>query len=309
METINTPVPPAVSAEFDFAFRNIRVNGHNICYVECGEGDPVLFIHGNPTSSYVYRNVIRPVAEMAGRRCIAMDLLGFGRSDKPQLKHTCSLHAEIITCFIQNLKLKNVVLVAEDWGGFLGTYVMTQNPTWFESAVLMETFLWPFMYKDDYDPAFVLPFRLMRSPIGGLFSKRMNLMIDKLIPEHCPISEESLQYYRDSVPDYKSRKAIGDFPRMLPTNGKPKESNDFALNLQQGLHNIAFPVLWIKAEPGVVISKNNPIGLERLEDLSRRMPSLTIRDFGHGYHFLTEENPVKVATMVAEWLCELKGSH
>ena len=305
MENTTTLSQPVTDSSFDFESHYVKIDGFRIHYVEHGTGDPVLFIHGSPTYSYTYRNVIRPVAHQTGRRCIAIDLLGFGKSDKPQLDHTCGLHARIITGFIQTLQLRNIVLVAEDWGGFFGGYVMTKETERFQSAVLMETFLWPFTYEEDYDPDFVIPFKLMRSPVGGLFSKGMNLMINKLIPEHCPISEESLQYYRDSVPTYKSKKAIGDFPKMLPTNGKPEESYHFAMELQDGLKNIGFPLLWIKADPGVMVSNNNPIGLKRLEDLQSQLPSMEIRDFGTGYHFLTEENPEKVANMVSEWINEL----
>jgi len=304
------PAASAVSPPADFAFepRYVSVAGHDIHYVEVGEGDPILFLHGNPTSSYVYRNVIGPVAESTGRRCIAMDLLGFGRSDKPDLDYSCRLHAEMIAGFVEALKLDRITLVAEDWGGFLGGWVMTREPALFQSAVFMETFLWPMTYADDYDPAFVKPFKLMRSPVGGFFSKRLNLMINKLIPEHCPISDESLAYYRESLPTYRSRRALGDFPKLLPTDGQPEASHVFARELQEGLREVSAPVLWIKADPGVVVSMNNPIGMGRLEELQQRLPQMVIRDFGPGSHFLTEEDPDKVASMVSTWLNELRDA-
>lgn len=302
METLQTVSQPTTSSIFDFESKFVEIQGHAIHYVEFGEGDPVLFIHGNPTSSYLYRNVIKPVANGANRRCIAIDMLGFGKSDKPQLKHNCALHVGIIEGFIRTLELENIILVGEDWGGFFGGYIMTRYPEWFQSAVMMETFWWPLTYEDDFEKAFVMPFKLMRSPVGGLFSKRVNLMINKLIPEHCPISKDSLQYYKDSVPTYQSKKAIGDFPKMLPANGKPQESYDMAMALQNGLKNITFPMLWIKADPGVVVSHNNPIGMKRLEYLQQNIPSLEVRDFGTGFHFLTEERPEKVASMVSDWI-------
>lgn len=295
--------PPAA---FPFEPRYVTVQNHRLHYVEVGQGDPVLFVHGSPTSSYAYRNVLAPVAAATGRRCIAMDLLGFGRSDKPQLDHTCALHAGIIAGLLDKLNLNRVALVAEDWGGFLAGHVMAQQPHLFETAVFMETFLWPMTYEDDYDPAFVAPFKVMRSPVGGFFSKRLNLMINKLIPEHCPISPESLQHYRSSLPTYASRKALGDFPGMLPTNGKPAASHAFALELQRGLENVGFPVMWLKADPGVMVSMNNPCGLRRLEELRQRLPQLEVRDFGPGYHFLTEEKPQRVAQMVSQWLNQLR---
>ena len=292
-------------SEFNFENRYVTIDGHKIHYVEHGSGEPILFVHGNPTSSYAYRNVLRPIAEATQRRCIAIDLLGFGKSDKPQVNHTCRLHIGIIKSFIQQLDLKNIILVAEDWGGFFSGYVMTRHPDWFQSAILMETFLWSMTWEDDFDPEFEGAFKLLRSPIGGLFSKGMNIMINKLIPQHCPISEESLQYYRESVPTYKARRAVGAFPKMLPINGHPAESQDVADELVAGLKNINFPLLWIKADPGVVVSNVNPIGMGRLEELQKQIPSMEVRDFGKGNHFLPEDNPEKLAEMVSKWIKEL----
>ncbi len=296
---------PTTGSSFDFKSHFVNVNGYQIHYVEEGQGDPILFLHGNPTSSYTFRNVIKGIAKNTGRRVIAMDLLGFGKSDKPNVRHTCLMHARIISGFLTRLKLNNIILVGEDWGGFLGGFVMTKLSHLFESAIFMETFLWPFTYKDDYASEFIVLFKLMRSPFGFLFSKVLNVMINKMIPDHCPISEQSLQYYRDSVPTYRDKRAIGDFPKMLPINGIPKASYDFALELQDGLQDILFPVLWIKANPGTIISENNPIGFGRLDQLKRLIKDLTIRDFGPGYHFLSEENPERVVTMVSGWVNEL----
>jgi haloalkane dehalogenase len=295
--------PPAL---FPFEPRYARVGHHRIHYVEEGEGDPVLFLHGNPTSSYVFRNVLGPVARHAGRRAIAMDLLGFGSSDKPNLRYSCRIHADVIAGFLDALRLDRVALVAEDWGGFLGAHVMTTSPERFETAVFMETWLWPMTYEQDFQRRFVLPFKLMRSPVGGLFSRGLNIMVERLIPEHCPISRESLDHYRASLPGYRARKALGDFPRLLPVGGSPRASHDFAAELQAGLARIRFPVLWLKADPGVVVSVQNPCGLGRIEELSSRLSGLVVRDFGPGYHFLSEEDPGRVALMVGSWLKELR---
>ncbi len=302
VKKVNCAVPPP--AAFPFQPHFVKIQGYNIHYVEEGDGQPVLFLHGSPTSAYVYRNVIGPVAKATGRRCLAVDLLGFGKSEKPNIQHNCRLHADIIRGFIEALDLRNIALVGEDWGGFFGGYVMTQIPERFQTAVLMETFLWPMTYKEDFDQNFIWPFKLMRSPFGGVFSKGMNLMIEKLIPEHCPISDEALDYYRKSSPTYRSRKAFGDFPAMLPVNGKPETSHKFALELQAGLDRIDFPVLWIQADPGVMVSLTNPCGFRRLREIERKIDRLEVRQFGSGFHFLSEENPDKVAEMISSWLSE-----
>ncbi len=302
--TAHCRVPPP--SDFPFEARFVTVGGHRIHYVEEGEGDPVLFLHGNPTSSYVFRNVLGRVAKDTGRRTIAMDLLGFGKSDKPNLGYSCRIHADIIAGFIDALHLERMALVGEDWGGFLGAYVMTASPERFQTAAFMETWLWPMTYEDDFEKKFVFPFKLMRSPIGGLFSKGMNMMINTLIPEHCPISKESLDYYRASLPNYRARKALGDFPGLLPVGGSPRASHEFAAELQAGLSDIRFPVLWLKADPGVVVSLRNACGMRRLDELAARLPGLVVRDFGPGYHFLSEEDPNRVAMMVSSWLNELR---
>ena len=302
---------PNPAADYPFASRYVKVKGHNVHYIEEGAGQPVLFIHGNPTSSYVYRNVIPAVAEAINRRCVAIDLLGFGKSDKPtDIEYTLPLFTEIITGFIEALDLRDIVLVAEDWGGFLGGYVMTKHPEWFQSAVLMETFLWPMTFKEDSDPALVMPFRLMRSPLGAIFTQGMNMIVNKLIPDHCPISDEALQVYKDALPTFSSRKALGTFPKLIPLDGKPAASQQFALDLQAGLKNVTSPILWIKSDPGVIVSLKNPIGYGRLEELQQAWPQMEVRDFGPGYHFLTEERPERVAEMISDWVIEnrLSGS-
>ena len=126
-----------VSPVFPFNSGHVDVMGYKIHYVEYGEGSPVLFIHGNPTSSYLWRNVLPHVASQTGRRGIALDLLGFGKSDKPDdVKYTLKFHADILRSFIAALGLKNIVMVADDWGGPLGMDAVVKAPELFDGIVL-----------------------------------------------------------------------------------------------------------------------------------------------------------------------------
>lgn len=293
------------SAAFPYESRTVDVDGHAIHYVEEGRGDPILFVHGNPTSSYVFRNVLGPVARATGRRAIALDLLGMGRSAKPRIAYSCALHASIIEGFIDALRLRDVILVAEDWGGPLAMDVLTREPTRFRSAILMETFLWPMTYAEDFEPAIRLPFKMMRTPVGDLFSRGMNIMINKIIPEHCPISDEALDHYRGEKPTWADKKAMADFPRLIPVDRKPPESQAFFEALGQRLPRAELPILWILADPGVVVSNVNPIGMARLDHLREVWPHMVVRDFGPGYHFLSEEDPERVCAMVSQWVSEL----
>jgi len=287
-------------SSYPFRSRFIEIGGHRIHYVEEGVGAPVLFIHGNPTSSYLWRHVI-PTVAAAGRRCVAIDLLGFGRSDKPDdVRYTLALHADIIGVFIRSLDLHNVVLVADDWGGPLGMYNVVANAGRFEAAVLIETFLWTFTYKDDFEPKFRMPFRMMRGPLGFFFVQVMNMMTKKLIPEHCPITEEGMQHYLDSASTIRSRRAMRAFVGLNPINGKPEASVRFIEAIRRKLPHLRVPVTWLKATPGVVPSDDYPPSLRQLEKLKATMPNLTVRDFGPGHHFLAEENPARVAQLIVE---------
>jgi len=284
---------------FDNGF--VRVLGHQIHYVSHGVGAPVLFVHGNPTSSYLWRNVLPHVADQTGRRGIALDLLGFGRSDKPRdLRYSLDLHAQIVEGFVDALDLQDIVLVADDWGGPIAMRDVVNRQRRYEGVVLMETFLWTFTFEDDFEPKFRTPFRLMRGPLGFFFVQAMNMMMKKVIPEHCAIMDEGMRYYLDSVPTVRSRRAMLELVRLNPLHGKPQASVDFIESVRKGLPTLRTPVTWLKASPGVVPSDDYPPSLKKLEELRSLLPRMVIKQFGPGHHFLAEENPKRVVELVVQ---------
>ncbi len=290
---------------YPFRSNHVDVMGHKIHYVEHGSGQPVLFLHGNPTSSYLWRDILPHVATQTRRRAIAMDLLGFGKSDKPDnVRYSLDLHARIVRGFIDALDLSDVVLVADDWGGPLGMRDVVDRPERYQAAILMETFLWTFTFKDDFHPKFRMPFRLMRGPMGFFFVQVLNMMIKKVIPEHCPITDDGLQYYLDSMPTIKSRRAMREFVRLNPLHGKPVASVEFMEHIRARLPRLSVPLTWLKATPGVLPSDDYPSSLKKLEELKKLVPQLVVKDFGAGHHFLAEENPSRVVELVVEALRE-----
>src|SRR5436189_4143639 len=114
----NPQQPPATSADFPFAVRHVQVHGARMAYVDEGSGDPIVFLHGNPTSSYLWRNVIPHVRSVG--RCIAPDLIGMGRSDKPDIGYRFVDHARYIDGFLEALGLDRIAFVVHDWGSALG---------------------------------------------------------------------------------------------------------------------------------------------------------------------------------------------
>lgn len=283
----------------------LSVLGYNIHVVTLGDpsAPPVLFLHGNPTSSYVWRDVMPRVQAETGRHCVALDLLGFGRSDKPMdVTFTLDLHARIIAGVIDQLGLQNITLVAEDWGGPLGMLNAVRRPELFANAILMETFLWSFTYKEDFEPKFRMPFKLMRGPAGFFFVQVMNMMTKKLIPEHCPITDDGLQYYLDSLPTIRSRRAIRAFVNLNPLEGRPQGSYDIIEEIQVGMDRHPMPIHWLLPSPGVIVSENHPPSQNKFSQFCDRYPQIKTYDFGTGHHFLSEEDPFRVAAWVSQFL-------
>ena len=290
------------SADFPFESRYASVGGYRVHYVEEGEGDPVLFIHGNPASSYIWRNILSKVARDTGRRGIALDLLGFGKSDKPRdVTYTVRLHYDIVAGFIEKLGLNNLILVLHDWGGPLGTAFAVNNPGTVQGVALMETFLWNMTWEDF--GKWRMGFRLFRSPLGFVLNQIMNTFVDRVLPaavvrkDH--MTDEVMRRYREPFPTMESRRAVRTFPQLLPIEGRPVESAAFFDELERQLPGLKCSVLWIKASPGAVVSKNTE---HHLQGLKKILPQLIIKDFGPGLHFLQEDNPERVADLVMEWM-------
>ncbi len=299
MEVREKGRPPAA---FPFESRYVELGGHRIHYIDEGRGAPVLFVHGNPAWSYLWRNVLPKVASDTARRGIALDLLGFGRSDKlASGRYTLDLHAAVLESFIQKLGLQDIVLVLHDWGGPLGMWYATHHARNVKGIVLMETFLWDASWKDfgRFKPVF----KLMRSPLGYVMLQAMNLFVDRILPgsvvkkEH--MTDEVMAMYREPFPTAASRRAIRAFPQLIPIDGRPEASRQFIDEIDRDLHLLECPVLWIKASPGAIVTADNEY---RLVTLGMRMPGLQVMGFGPGLHYLQEDDPEKLATMIAGWI-------
>ncbi len=294
----NVPTP----ASFPFVSRYIELGSRRIHYVEEGSGAPVLFVHGNPTWSYLWRNILPRVAAQTGRRGIALDLLGFGRSDKLERgEYTLEVHAAVLESFIEKLGLKDLVLVLHDWGGPLGMAYATRHPENVRAVVLMETFLWDAAWKDfgRFKPAF----RLMRSPLGYVLLQVMNLFVNRILPASVVNSDrmtpEVMNFYRAPFPSAASRRAIRAFPRLIPIKGRPEASKQFIDEIDRNLPLFDRPALWIKASPGAIITKETEY---RLVALGLRLPQLEVKEFEPGLHYLQEDDPQRLADMIAGWI-------
>lgn len=274
------------------------IGGHRIHYVDEGEGPrTLLFIHGNPTWSFEWRNIIPSLAK--GSRCIAPDLLGFGRSDKPvDIRHTFEEHYEIIRKFIEALKLRSFVMVVHDWGGAFGFWYAMHNQSNVRGIATFEPVLLT-MNWNDFSPERRKRFELLRDPhINFELSQVQNSFIETL-PERVwrkdRMTHEVMDGYRAPFPTIESRKAVRRFPEMLPI-GENSETYQTFKQMESLLPSLHIPVLLMTANPGALISQ------KKVAFLKEQIKDLDVAELGPGYHHLQEDYPQEIAEAISSWI-------
>ncbi len=289
----------ALSAEFPFESKFVLVRGSKMHYIDEGEssGDtPVyLFIHGNPTSSYLWRNVIPPIVKHA--RCIAFDLIGFGKSDRPDMGYKFLDHYKYVEDFIKALELKNIVIVGHDWGGALGFYYAMKHPDNVKGYTAFETFAFTFKW-DDFPDDFKMGFKLFRAPIIGKFMVMvMNVFIKKILPQaiHGELSVEAHEYYKAAFPTIASRFPVYVWPNEIPIDDRKDETYHAIKTIENHFKDFKFPILLLTATPGGIVTP------ARVAWFKRTAWSLTVMDLGAGIHYLQEDNPQGIADGIIQW--------
>jgi len=266
-----------------------------MAYVEAGEGPVVLFQHGNPTSSYLWRNIIPHVAPHA--RCIAPDLIGMGASDKPDIAYSVEDQARYFEAFIEALDLRDVVLVLHDWGSALGLDWARRHEDRIRGLVLME-FIYPIPTWLDIGPQAAEVFRGFRSDAGRELLIDQNLFIEQILPGGVvrSLSEEEMEAYRAPFRDAASREPVYRFPNSLPIAGEPIDVWAMAEAYCAWLVETEAPKLLLYADPGSFIS---PARATRLQAQWKNCSSALL---GPGRHFVQEDHADLIGSKIAEWL-------
>lgn len=201
METIRKEI----SVAFPFESKYLDIKGSKIHYIDEGEGDPILFLHGAPTSSYLWRNVIPHLTRMG--RCIAPDHIGMGKPDKPDIEYGFVNTYEYLDAFITQMDLKNVTLVLHDWGSCLGFHYANLNRENIKAIVFMEAMV-SIPVIDEMPISTKIGMKLMRSSLfGSLMVKVANIMVKKVIPDLVmrDLTDEEMGQYKLPYPTMKSR--------------------------------------------------------------------------------------------------------
>ncbi|WP_424972858.1 haloalkane dehalogenase [Dinoroseobacter sp. S76] len=294
-------VPPLqVSSEFPYDHKFIEFLGSQMAYVDEGEGDPILFLHGQPTSSYLWRNVM-PFVEGDGR-IIAPDNIGFGKSDQPELDYTFGDHYAYFEAFVTALELENITLVVHDWGSGLGLHYAAQNPDKIKGIVTMESILAPLIPAASYE---AMPedlanfFRTVRDPeTGRKLLIEDNFFVEGALPGFIvrPLAEEALDVYRAPFLTEASRIQVNQWPNEMPIGGDPAATTEIVANYNAFLEGTDIPWLFLYATPGAL---NTP---EVADYWAARAQNIETVYIGHGLHYVQEDSPYAIGRAISDWM-------
>jgi haloalkane dehalogenase len=279
-----------------------QVNGHRMAYVETGQldGDPIVFLHGNPTSSYLWRNIIPYMTDLG--RCIAPDLIGMGDSDKlpdsgPD-RYRFVEHQAYLTGLLDALGVnRNVTLVIHDWGSALGFDWANKHRDAVKGIAYMEAIVQSRSW-DDFPERARPAFQAMRSPAGDKMVLEENFFVERMLP--CSIlrdltDDEMAEYRRPFAQAGEARRPTLTWPRQIPIDGEPADVVAIVDDFAAWIATADVPKLFIDADPGAILSD----GPSR--DFCRTWTNQTeVRV--KGSHFIQEDSPDEIGQAIADWL-------
>lgn len=277
--------------------KTIEVNDSFMAYAESGAGVPVVFLHGNPTSSYLWRNVIPHVAGQA--RALTPDLIGMGQSGKPDIDYRFVDHVRYLDAWFEALELDELVIVGHDWGGALGLDYAARHPGKVRGIALVETFLRPLTWAE-FPPQGAQLFRDIRSPKGEEMILRNNTFIEFNLPfgVKSGLATKDHDVYRVPFPDPASRLPTLVWPREIPIDGQPADVHQRVLDYGEWAKNSTeVPKLIMTVEPGVGMGSPDTIAWAK-----DNYASADIESVGPGGHHVPEDQPDAIGQAVARWL-------
>ncbi|MBY8978340.1 haloalkane dehalogenase [Rhodobacteraceae bacterium NNCM2] len=290
--------PPEISEAQPFAAQSIAVFDSSMSWIETGDGDPVLFLHGNPTSSYLWRNVL---PEIGGHRAVAVDLIGMGGSGKPEIAYTFEDHARYLDAFVETMGFETVTLVGHDWGAALAWDYAARHPERVEAIAFMEGVLPPAFPLEstaaigEAGPALEA---LRTHGTGEDLVLNQNMFVEQMLPGFVnrTLGEEAMTAYRAPFPDASSRRPTLQWPRELPVSGEPKRNVTLMERIAKVMAAPDMPVLLLYVEPGVAAPR------EAVAWYRETIPGIETVFLGQGLHFIQEDHPTAIGRAISDWL-------
>ena len=278
--------------------QKISINNKNIAYVESGSGDPIIFLHGNPTSSYLWRN-ITPHLESQGR-CICIDLIGMGDSDKldnpDENSYQFEEHYHYVNAAIESLTNgENITFVIHDWGSALGFNWCYHNPDSIKGIAYMEAIVKEMTWEDWRDEAKGI-FQGFRSDAGESLVLEKNYFVERVLPGSIirRLSDEEIEEYRRPfINPGEDRRPTLSWPREIPIEGQPRNVCEIVNQYAEWMQTNDIPKLFINAEPGAITTG-------RIREFCRswkNQTEVTVK----GKHFVQEDSPDEIGKAISTW--------
>ena len=282
----------------------LEVLGKKMAYIEEGEGDPIVFLHGNPTSSYLWRNIIPHLISRG--RCITPDLIGMGDSEKLDASgpgsYTFAEHRLYLNELLNQLNVtNNVVLVIHDWGSALGFDWANRNQEATQGIAYMEAIVRPMEWSEWPEDATPI-FQGLRSAAGEEMILKKNLFVEAVLPGSIlrKLTEKEMQAYREPFSNEgEGRRPTLTWPRQIPLGGEPEDVVKIVDDYAKWLSQSTLPKLLIKANPGAILTG-------AVLEYARTWPNQKEVEVA-GSHFIQEDSPDEIGAAVSDFVTELRG--
>ena len=284
----------------DITLPRVPVLDSTMAYREAGssQAPTVLFLHGNPTSSYIWRNVIPHVAPVA--RCVAPDLIGFGQSGKPDIQYRFADHVRYLDAFLAALGLESAYLVAQDWGTALAFELAARRPGFVRGLAFME-FIRPLASWAEFHQVDAAreTFKKFRTPgEGETMILDGNVFVERVLPGSVmrKLADEEMNVYRAPFPTRESRLPIWRLPHELPIEGEPADVAALLERAHATLRHSRYPKLLFVGDPGALVSP------AFATSFAATLHDCRVVELGRGAHYLQEDHPDAIGRALREWI-------
>src|SRR3990167_36477 len=280
----------------DFPSHFVMVKGAKIHYYDAGSGDPILFLHGIPTSAYLWRNIIPALSSSA--RCITPDLIGMGQSDKPDIEYTVMEHIDYIETFVDALKLKNITLVLHGWGSVIGFDYARRHEKNVKAIAFYESHLRPVMSWSELSLP-VQQFATLLNRPGASYSAvvKQNYLVEKMLPRSMvrALTEEEMAHYRAPFSTPDSRKPLWQYVNELPLGNSSPTIQDLMRKYSTFLQKTKIPKLMLYAIPGFMTT------IEMVGWAKKNLPNIELAALDDAMHLAQESVPEQFSQALSQW--------